>query len=136
MRLSPSNQRTAWGVRARSAQQKRSAFTLLEVLVVVAIIVMLAGMAVGVMSYLERAREDTAIMNASTIKKALLDYKIRNGDWPGNLQELVNAGSLRPENLLDPWKRPFEFTPPPEGQDDYVDVYTMRGAKKLGTEKN
>jgi len=131
MRLSPANRRTSWVVRTSSSQGGRSGFTLLEVLVVVAIIVMLAGMAVGVMSYLERAREDSAVMNAATIKKALLDYKIRNGEWPGNLQELVNIGSLRPENLLDPWKQQYQFEAPEDGADDYVKVYTMRGQKLL-----
>ena len=70
-------------------------------------------------------------MNAATIKKALLDYKIRNGEWPGNLQELVNIGSLRPENLLDPWKQQYQFEAPEDGADDYVKVYTMRGQKLL-----
>lgn len=131
MRLRPVNVRKTWSQDGQVANSGRSGFTLLEVLVVVAIIVMLAGMAVGVMSYLERAREDAAIMNAATVKKALLDYKIRNGEWPGNLQELVNIGSLKPDNLLDPWKQQYQFEAPPEGQDDYVKVYTMRGGKTL-----
>lgn len=131
MRLRPTNLRKTGTLDSRLGNSGRSGFTLLEVLVVVAIIVMLAGMAVGVMSYLERAREDAAIMNAATVKKALLDYKIRNGEWPGNLQELVNIGSLKPDNLLDPWKQQYQFEAPPEGQDDYVRVYTMRGGKTL-----
>lgn len=111
---------------------RRLGFTLLEVLVVVAIIVMLAGMAVGVMSYLERAREDTAVINASTVKKALLDYKIRNGDWPqGGLNDLVNEGTLKADNLLDPWKQAFQWEPAASGRDDDVVVYTMHNNKRL-----
>ncbi len=112
------------GLLSRFRGGKRRAFTLIEVLVVVAIIVMLAGMAVGVMSYLERAKVDTAKMTASTIKKALLDHKIRNGEWPGSLGELVNDGTLRPENLLDPWKQQYQFQPDATGLDDRVQVYT------------
>jgi prepilin-type N-terminal cleavage/methylation domain-containing protein len=131
MRLSPPNERSTWVVSSNLNRGGRPAFTLLEILVVVAIIVMLAGMAVGVMSYLERAREDSAVMNAATIKKALLDFKIRNGEWPGNLQELVNIGTLRPENLLDPWKQQYQFEAPQDGADDYVRVFTMHGQKVL-----
>lgn len=110
----------------------RPAFTLLEVLVVVAIIVMLAGMAVGVMSYLERAREDTAVINASTVKKALLDYKIRHGDWPaGGLNDLVNEGTLKADNLMDPWKQMYQFEQAASGRDDDVVVYTMHNNKRL-----
>ena len=131
MRLSPPNERSTWVVRSNLNRGGRPAFTLLEILVVVAIIVMLAGMSVGVMSYLERAREDSAVMNAATIKKALLDFKIRNGEWPGNLQELVNIGTLRPENLLDPWKQQYQFEAPQDGADDDVRVFTMHGQKVL-----
>ena len=114
------------------SRRRRSAFTLLEVLVVVAIIVRLAGMAVGVMSYLERAREDTAVINASTVKKAMLDYKIRNGDWPqGGLNDLVNEGTLKADNLLDPWKQPYQWEPAASGRDDDVVVYTTRNNKRL-----
>ena len=112
--------------------RRRAAFTLLEVLVVVAIIVMLAGMAVGVMSYLERAREDTAVINASTVKKALLDYKIRHGDWPGGgLNDLVNEGTLKADNLMDPWKQMYQWEPAASGRDDDVVVYTMHNNKRL-----
>jgi general secretion pathway protein G len=114
-----------------SRNRRRAAFTLLEVLVVVAIIVMLAGMAVGVMSYLERAREDTAVINASTVKKALLDYKIRNGEWPGSLNDLVNEGTLRADNLMDPWKQMYQFEQGASGRDDDVVVFTTHNNKRL-----
>jgi general secretion pathway protein G len=71
---------------------RRDAFTLVEVLVVMAIIVILAGIAsVGVMRYLDNAKELTAETQMKNIATAYNSYFIKTGSesYPNSLQELI-----------------------------------------------
>jgi general secretion pathway protein G len=94
--------------------ERRSAFTLLEVLIVVAIIVILAS--IGGM-YAFRAYEDAQIneakIKAISISKAAEGFKLNNGNYPNELGELVHPPSGRPylaqDELLDPWGHPYQF---------------------------
>jgi len=83
----------------------RQAFTLMEVLVVVAILLMLAGTAsIFVVRYLEDAKKDTARMNCVTLKRQVTNYYIKNGAYPEKLDDVlqyIEAGSQA--TLLDPW---------------------------------
>jgi general secretion pathway protein G len=95
----------------------RAAFTLMEMLVVVAIIVMLAGLSTwGYMRYLENAKAQTARATCIKIAGVVEAYKIDTGSFPGSLQELTVANGaqhayLEPKDIIDPWGRPFNFDP-------------------------
>ena len=96
----------------------RSAFTLLEVLIVVAILVVLAGVGgMTYLSFLENAKEDAAMTQAHNLEKAATAYKIRYGDYPPSLDALTqpapdgSQATLEPDGLLDPWQRPFQYDP-------------------------
>lgn len=103
-------------MRVRNHLVARSAFTLLEVLVVVAIIVVLAG-AGGViyMRYLDDAKKDRARIDLKTLSDAVNSYKMQQGDYPPSLEALtqrtVDGGTayLEVAALLDPWGRPYVF---------------------------
>ncbi len=71
--------------------RSREGFTLLEVLVVVAIIVILAGVAgVSMFRYIEIAKIDTAKAQMATFESACKHYMTRSdGNPPDTLQELV-----------------------------------------------
>ena len=75
----------------RLARHSREAFTLLEVLVVVAIIVILAGVAtVSLFRYLDDAKDRTAQAQMGTLEEACKAYMIKNeGAVPQSLEELV-----------------------------------------------
>ena len=92
---------------------RRAAFTLLEVLVVVAILVILAGIGVvATTRYLEDAKKSKAQMQCVALAQACEAYKLNpgsNGEYPTNLTELVNPpfGSSFLKNgmndLNSPW---------------------------------
>jgi general secretion pathway protein G len=96
---------------------RRTAFTLLEVLIVVAIIVVLAGVSsIYVFRYLEDAKEGAAKGGIKTIETACKAFEIKVGNAPGSLAELLNPpGGGKPylengqEALLDPWKKPYAY---------------------------
>jgi len=71
----------------------KPAFTLLEILTVIAIIAVLASLTIGGMSYYDQKMKysRTEILIAS-IEQALEDYKSDNGSYPsGNIGNLFNA---------------------------------------------
>ena len=130
------------------ANEKRGAFTLIEILVVIAILGLLGSFAVlKYMSYLKKAAVKTAEMKLREVGKALEIYYAQNMKYPETLDELVNPeeegkeGVLKPSALLDPWKNEIQYTlhegedPPftlislgPDGQegtDDDIDYATL-----------
>jgi general secretion pathway protein G len=95
----------------------RAAFTLLEVLVVVAILVVLAGVgSVVLFSYLDQSKEKAAKLGISSIEMAISAYKINDpqGEYPADLTVLTQPLEGKPAPLdaaalLDPWQRPYIY---------------------------
>ena len=83
----------------------RDAFTLVEVLVVMAIIVILAGVAtVGVMKYLDTAKENVDESRMRNLVQAYKTYNISitGGDgWPSDPSELIVPLSGSRAAILD-----------------------------------
>src|SRR2546423_5446978 len=73
--------------------RRRSAFTLLEVLVVVAIILVLASVAtVAVLNIQKDNKSDMARLNAISLEKAVKMYMVKHPDsgQPQNLQDVID----------------------------------------------
>jgi general secretion pathway protein G len=108
-------QRTQAPAAQRAAE--RAAFTLMEVLVVAAILVVLAGVGgVVYMNYLDRARVDKARIDVKMLSDAVEAFKINNGDYPSDLSVLTLPQEGRPavleqSALFDPWGHPYIFEP-------------------------
>jgi general secretion pathway protein G len=95
----------------------RRGFTLMELLVVVAIIVMLAGLGTwSYMRYLEGARESKAKLDITHISQAVEAYKLDAGDYPPDLvtltQPLENKpAALEGKDIVDPWGQQYVYEP-------------------------
>ena len=97
----------------------RAAFTLMEMLVVVAILVVLAGAAVPIyLNYLDNAKRDRAKVDVQTLQQAIEAYKSEHGQYPQNLQTLTmpdqasgSFATLEQKALIDPWGNPYHFDP-------------------------
>jgi general secretion pathway protein G len=94
----------------------RGGYTLMEMLVVVAIIVVLAG--IGgylLLPRVDEAKEDMTLQQAKELTKACKDYKLHNDTWPPNLETLAqpkpNGGA--------PYIEESMLTPPIGGQWQY-----------------
>ncbi len=95
----------------------RGGFTLMEMLIVVAIIVMLAGVAAySYTTYLEKARENTAKLQITHLEEAVQAYNIDNGTLPESLQALTQAeggghARIEAKDILDPWGKQYQYEP-------------------------
>jgi len=71
---------------------RRSAFTLIEMLTVITIIGILAGLIVGASKYaITKSKRGSTLARMTTIETALEDYKADNGAYP---KSVSNSGSL------------------------------------------
>ena len=93
---------------ATGSRRASSAFTLLEILVVLGIIGLLVGLAVtNIKGIFSNKQEDVAKLFVQTsMKPALFNYKLDIGDYPSTaegLQALITA----PPGKGDRWRRPY-----------------------------
>jgi general secretion pathway protein G len=97
----------------------RPAFTLVEVLVVMAILVIIAGTAtVGIFKYLDLAKRREAEIKMTNIMNAANTYQITYDQFPTDASQLFNPGPDGSPPLLvggtaasiDPWGQPYTLS--------------------------
>ncbi|HLJ92417.1 MAG TPA: type II secretion system protein GspG [Gemmataceae bacterium] len=96
----------------------RGGFTLMEMLVVVAIIVLLAALAAPiVMGRLEEAKKSKAQVDCKTLVDQAKMFKLKYGDFPQTLGQLTQPGAdgsapfIEARYLIDPWGHEYQYTP-------------------------
>jgi general secretion pathway protein G len=124
-------------------------FTLIEIMVVLAIIGMIVGIAVtSIGNSLENAREDVArtFVNSS-LKTSLIAYRIDMGGYPSTAEGLAAlctapqsaAGRWRGPYVgdgkipLDPWKEPYQYACPGKHNPKDYDLWSKGPDKQDGT---
>ncbi len=129
--------RTDRGPRAR----RRGGFTLIEILVVVAVIALLAGMVTPmVFRNVGDAKTSTARAQIELFATALDAYRLDNDFYPSTAQGLLalreapegeppapnwRGPYLRKAPPLDPWKRPYRYVSPGEHNPESYDLSSL-----------
>ncbi len=132
----------------RNRRKDLAGFTLIELMIVVAILGILAAMVVPkLMSRPDEARIVAARQDISTIKQALDLYRLDNKIYPSTeqgLQALVQkpASGAIPDNwksggylerlMNDPWGTPYQYLNP--GRHGEIDVYSLGADRAPGGE--
>ena len=135
---------------ARTSQRTDEAFTLLEILVVLAIVGMLVGLAVtNVDKIFGTSQKDiTKLFVNQSMQAPLTVYKIHMGDYPTTaegLQALITPpankadrwrGPYLQESKLptDPWGEPYQYRYPGVKNKDRYDLWSKGPDKTDGTE--
>lgn len=116
--------------RNRTRRNPRAGLTLLEIMVVMAIIVLVAGLAAPrLMDSFGRAKSQSAQISMANLKSALQLYYIDTGRYPTEAEGLNALVSMPsgvtnwhgpyldgPNGLTDPWGRSFLYRyPTPDG---------------------
>jgi prepilin-type N-terminal cleavage/methylation domain-containing protein len=118
----------------RKRKSTRGAFTLVEMLVVVAIILALAAIAVPItLSVLDASKRDIAKSQCKgVLSQAVLSYKldddISGGSLPGTWDDVLKSpkAGLTPQSIVDPFGRQYHLDVPsqhnnPNGFDVWSD---------------
>lgn len=104
-------------------RSNRSAFTLLELLLVMAILVVLASLSTFAILNLQRSSlQKTAFLQIKTLSSACAMYKLNVGSFPPSLDALYTLPSGMNEAQWggryiqepvpnDPWGRPYNYQP-------------------------
>ena len=127
-----------WSVRLR-------AFSLVELMVVIVIIGLLAGVAtVAVRGYLIRGRQGAARMEIANIMQGLDTYYAIHGKYPTSSEGLAalrrpaegfEAGIITTE-LIDPWDNAYDYSVPGPGGRPFLVITYGADGREGGTGEN
>ena len=124
----------------RNRRQRRGGFTLMEVLLALAILVILGSVTVMSLSgVFFDAKNKAARSKIDSMKSSIMDYYISEGMYPQSIQQMTEISQKTGRRYidkveLDPWGRDYLYQPP-EGSNpnDTYKYWTVGADGQEGT---
>ena len=130
--------------RNRIYKNGQRGFTLVELLLVLVILALIAGLVLpGIIGKAESAKAKAASSQISRISMSVESFYLDTGNTPSSLDELVNEPSgargwngpyIKNSLLKDPWGEPYMYRVPGEHGD--FDIQSFGADGQQGGEKN
>ncbi len=129
-----------------SRRVPRAAFTLIEVLLVLVILVIMGSLAVGMFGNTQKkAKIDAAKSQIGIIDTQIPLYELHVGSMPPDLQSLRTppgdavaaqkwAGPYLDKDPIDPWENQYQFVYPGTQHPEKYDIWSMGPDGQNGTE--
>jgi general secretion pathway protein G len=129
------SQETKQGIVKQAARAVEAGFTLLEIMVVLAIIALLAGgVGAAVFKNYKKAQVSTARLRVKAARDATAQYMMDNtSNCPRSIDDLVAQKYLDRSNAKDPWGKDFLFQCPGTKDTDSADISSAGPDKQEGT---
>jgi len=111
--------------RITAAFKNEDGMTMIEIMIVVTIIAIIAGLAASqFMGQLDNAKVKAAKIEIQTFSNAVDRYRAMNDSYPSTdegLQQLIEAKMIKKKKdvLNDPWGNPYQYRSPGENDPDY-----------------
>ena len=125
-----------WWVARKAAARAARGMTLLEIMVVIAILGIVAtAIGVGVVGYLNKAKIDACKAQVRNISQAL-EIFAADSDYPNSLATLADGAMapLKQKQLKDPWGQEFIYNYPGQKNQQRYDLCSKGPDRREGTE--
>jgi len=118
----------------RRARRRQAGFTLLEIMIVLAIIAMIAGgVGVALFNRFKKAQISASKMRVKAVRDAVTQYMIETPSCPKSMEELLSGRYLDKDKMKDAWGSSIVLKCPGTGDPEGADVSSPGPDKQDGT---
>ena len=115
-------------------RRDKAGFTLVELLLVVAILGVLAAVAVmNIGGFGTESRINATRASIAAIESAAKVWEIKNGKYPDSIDQMIKEGTLDNKSINDSFGNPFAFKKIQKSGRDFIEIRSAGPDGQMGT---